>query len=170
MPVTQLYFDIIRQAIVDRIVHRHATRPIKDGVYEILVPARARRVIDYIETSLASDLRLIELSAVAGISRSHFARAFRNTVGMTPHAFVLQRRLARAVDLLAQRKLSIREVAQRCGFADQAHLTRCFKSRFGHPPSLHRPRTMTGTHRIGRPVAFGAEGDGDRPPKDKNLS
>ena len=59
--VTELYFDIIRQAMIDRIVHRHATRPIKAGLCEILVPAKARRVIDYVETNLASDLRLIEL-------------------------------------------------------------------------------------------------------------
>jgi AraC-like DNA-binding protein len=149
IPVTQLYFDILRQAMVDRIVHRHASRPIRGGLGEILVPARARRVIDYVEAHLASDLRLVELSAVAGISRSHFARAFRNTVGIAPHAFVLLRRLARAVELLAQRKLSVGEVAQRCGFADQPHLTRCFKSSFGHPPSLHVPRIAARMHSTG---------------------
>ena len=140
--------------MIDRIVHRHATRRIGAGPCEILVPARARRVIDYIESNLASDLRLIELSAVAGISRSHFARAFRNTVGMAPHSFVLQRRLARAVELLTQRKLSMREVAERCGFADQAHLTRSFKSKFGRPPSLHVPSMRT--HQADRPAAFRA--------------
>jgi AraC-like DNA-binding protein len=142
MPVTQLYFDTLRQAMLDRIVVRHASRPIRRGLSEILVPAKARRVIDYIESNLACDLQLVELSTVGGISRSHFARAFRNTIGMAPHTFVLQRRLARAVELLTPRTLSVREVAERCGFADQAHLARAFKSRFGHPPSLnplHRP-------------------------------
>ena len=133
--VTQLYFDIIRQAMFDRIVLRHASRPIKSGPSEVIVPAKLRRIIDYIEENLASDLRLVELSAVAGVSRSHFARAFRNAVGMAPHAFVLQRRLARAVEWLGPQRLSIREVAARCGFADQAHLTRAFKSQFGYPPS-----------------------------------
>ena len=135
MPVTQLYFDTIRQAMVDRIVLRHASRPIRRGLSETLVPVKARRVIDYIEANLARDLQLVELCTVAGISRSHFARAFRNTIGMAPHTFVLQRRLARAVELLTLRKLLVREVAARCGFADQAHLTRAFKARFGHPPS-----------------------------------
>jgi len=137
--VTQLYFDIMRQATFDRIVLRHASRPIKSGLPEVLVPAKVCRVIDYIEENLACDLRLVELSSVAGISRSHFARAFRNAVGMAPQAFVLQRRLARAVEWLTPRSLSMREVAARCGFADQAHLTRVFKSQFGHPPSLHAP-------------------------------
>jgi AraC family transcriptional regulator len=170
LSVTQLYFDTIRQAMVDRIVHRHATRPIGGSGCELLVPARTRRVIDYVETNLATDLRLVELSAVAGISRSHFARAFRNTVGMAPHAFVLQRRLARAVELLAQRKLSIREVAERCGFADQAHLTRSFKSRFGRPPSLHMPHGAARTHRMDHPVAIDDRSEGDRALKVKHPS
>jgi AraC family transcriptional regulator len=133
--VTQLYFDTLRQAIVDRIVLRHTTRPIKRG--EVLIPANARRVIDYVETNLASDLRLAELSAVAGISQSHFARAFRNTVGIAPHAFVRQRRLIRAIELVKLRSLSMKEVAAQCGFADQAHLTRAYKFAFGYPPSRH---------------------------------
>jgi AraC-like DNA-binding protein len=136
MPVTQLYFDTIRRAMLDRIVLRHASRPVRRGLSEILVPAKARRVIDYIESNLACDLQLVELSTVAGISRSHFARAFRNTIGMAPHTFVLQRRLARAVELLTPRTRLVREVAARCGFADQAHLTRAFKAQFGHPPSF----------------------------------
>ena len=137
LSVTQLYFDTIRQSMFNRIVLRHASRQIKPRLSEMLVPARLRRVIDYIEENLACDLRLVELSSVAGVSRSHFARAFRNSVGMAPHAFVLQRRLARAVEWLTPRSLSMREVAARCGFADQAHLARAFKSQFGRPPSLH---------------------------------
>jgi AraC-like DNA-binding protein len=143
MPVTQLYFDTIRQAMLDRIVFRHASRPLRRGLSEMLVPAKARRVIDYIEANLTRDLQLVELSTVAGISRSHFARAFRNTIGMAPHTFVLQRRLARAVELLTPQTLPVREVAKRCGFADQAHLTRVFKARFGHPPSLNALHTLS---------------------------
>jgi AraC-like DNA-binding protein len=144
VPVTQLYFDTIREAMFDRIVLRHASRPIRRGPSEILVQAKARRVIDYIEANLASNLQLVELSTVAGISRSHFARAFRNTIGMAPHTFVLQRRLARAVELLiAPPALSVKEVAARCGFADQAHLTRAFKAKFGHPPSLNPQRAAS---------------------------
>jgi AraC family transcriptional regulator len=145
VPVTQLYFDTIRQSMFDRIVVRHASRPIRRGLSEILVQAKARRVVDYIESNLASGLQLVELSTVAGISRAHFARAFRNTIGMAPHTFVLQRRLARAIELLTLGKLSVREVAERCGFADQAHLTRAFKTRFGHPPSLNRVQVRSGS-------------------------
>ena len=50
---------------------------------------------------------------------------------------IVRKKYARAIELLTPRILSMREVAARCGFADQAHLTRTFKSQFGHPPSLH---------------------------------
>ena len=141
MPTTylkRLYFDTIRQAMFDRIVVRHASRPIRRGLSEILVQAKARRVVDYIEANLAGDLQLVELSTVAGVSRAHFARAFRNTIGMAPHAFVLQRRLARAVELLTPGKLSVRKVAEQCGFADQAHLTRTIRRLFGMTPARIR--------------------------------
>jgi AraC family transcriptional regulator len=135
----QLYFDVIREAIFSRIVDRHVDRAISTRLYrEVLAPVAARKVIKYIEANLTCNLRLHELCAIAGSSRAHFARAFRNTVGIAPHTFILHRRLVRAIDLVGQPGLTLSEVAQRCGFADQAHLARCFKRNFGYPPSAHR--------------------------------
>jgi AraC-like DNA-binding protein len=132
----QLYFDEIREAILNRILILYAIRTIHlKPVQEILVPAKTRTVIDYIEANLAGDLRLAELCAVAGVSRAHFARAFRKTLGQSPHTFVTHRRLARAMELMWQQDVSIAQVASRCGFADHAHLTRCFQQRFGYAPS-----------------------------------
>ncbi len=135
---TQLYLDVLRDAMFHRLVVRHTTRELRTTVFrEVLVAARLRRVIDYVENNIAADLRLAELSAVAGVSRAHFARAFRNTVGMTPHAFVLERRLARATALLRHRTMPIRVIAQVCGFADHAHLSRTFRAQFGCPPQAY---------------------------------
>jgi AraC-like DNA-binding protein len=132
----QLYFDEIRDAMLNRILALYATRRIDTKAsHEMLVPAKARTVIDYIEAHLEEDLRLAGLCVVAGVSRAHFARAFRRTTGLSPHAFVTQRRLARAVELVFRHEMSLKEIAKRCGFADAAHLTRCFKLRFGYAPS-----------------------------------
>jgi AraC-like DNA-binding protein len=132
----QLYFDEIRDALLNRILALYATRKVDTKAsHEMLVPAKTRVVIDYIEAHLGEDLRLAELCVVAGVSRAHFARAFRRTTGLSPHGFVTQRRLARAVELVCQHEMSIKEIARRCGFADPAHLTRCFKLRFGYAPS-----------------------------------
>jgi AraC-like DNA-binding protein len=132
----ELYFDEIREAMLNRILALYATRKFDTKAsHEMLVPAKARTVIDYIEAHLEQNLRLAELCVVAGVSRAHFARAFRRTTGVSPHSFVTQRRLARAVELVFQREMSLKEIARRCGFSDPAHLTRCFKLRFGYAPS-----------------------------------
>ncbi|WP_169803247.1 helix-turn-helix transcriptional regulator [Janthinobacterium agaricidamnosum] len=132
----QLYFDQLRVAILRRLLLAyttlagHAANIEKEG----LAPFKARRVADFIEENLGQDLRLSTLADIAGTSKFHFSRAFRNTVGTTPHAFVIQRRLVRALALLRS-KQPVGEVARLCGFADHAHLTRLFKHSFGVPPS-----------------------------------
>jgi AraC family transcriptional regulator len=136
---SQLYFDVVRQAILNRIAVLHATRPIARKAFaDMLSPAQTRRVVDYIEANLECDLRLKELAAVARVSRAHFARAFRNMTGMGAHAYVMQRRLARALQLVKRHTASIADIAQACGFADHAHLTRNFKAFYGVPPSKLR--------------------------------
>jgi AraC-like DNA-binding protein len=141
----QLYFDEIRDAMLNRILALYATRKIDTRASrEMLVPAKVHTVIEYIEAQLGENLRLAELCVVAGVSRAHFARAFRRTTGLSPHSFVTQRRLARAVELVFRQEMSIKDIAKRCGFADAAHLTRCFKLRFGYAPS-RVPRHGGGT-------------------------
>ena len=132
----ELYFDEIRVAILNRILTSYATRAVDpDKARESLAPGKVRIVLDYIDANLGANLRLAQLCAVAGFSRAHFARAFRRATGLTPHAYVTLRRLAHAVDLVAKREVSVTEIAQTCGFADSAHLTRCFRLRFGFVPS-----------------------------------
>jgi AraC-like DNA-binding protein len=134
----QLYFETLRHAMLERVLQlygRWDSRTTSSD--ESLAPYRTRRVVDYVETHLADDLRLEQLAGVAGLSKFHFARAFRDALGMSPHAFVVHRRLARALALV-RRQHAVSDVARWCGFADHAHLTRAFKSRFGATPSMLR--------------------------------
>lgn len=132
----QLYFDQLRQSMLNRMLlaltslASHPAKLEKEG----LAPFKTRRVLEFIVANLDQDLRLNTLADIAGSSKFHFSRAFRNTMGSTPHAFVMQRRLLRALELLRNRQ-PVGEVARLCGFADHAHLTRLFKQRFGLPPS-----------------------------------
>jgi AraC family transcriptional regulator len=101
--------------------------------------ARALRLIDqYIDAHLGTDMRIADLAALAGMSRFHFARSFRATVGNTPHQYVLQRRLQRARTMLQTTSLAVRDIAVATGFADQSHLTRLVKQRFGVTPGALR--------------------------------
>lgn len=96
-----------------------------------------RRVRDLIEERNGEDLSLDLLAREAGLSIDHLIRAFRRSVGMTPHAFLVDARVRRAKDLL-RRGDSPAEVAAEVGFADQAHLTRAFKARVGVGPGGYR--------------------------------
>jgi AraC-like DNA-binding protein len=96
--------------------------------------ARARAQI---EDRFAEELSLTSLAAEAGLSRHHLVRAFRNEVGLTPHAYVIDTRVRRAQDLL-RRGETPATVAALVGFADQAHLTRAFKARLGVAPGAYR--------------------------------
>jgi AraC-like DNA-binding protein len=96
--------------------------------------AALRRVRDYLaDTDLAEDLAADDLARLAGISRFHLCRRFREAYGLPPHAFRLQRRLAAAKALLAHGTPAA-AVAAALGFADQSHLHKRFKGAFGITP------------------------------------
>ncbi|GAA3078029.1 AraC family transcriptional regulator [Rhizobium viscosum] len=96
--------------------------------------ARAR---DYLIENFDCDVGLEELATVAGLSRAHLIRAFRREYHITPHAFLTDRRVLVARRLLREGRMPA-DVAVECGFADQAHFTRHFKSRTGVTPGQFR--------------------------------
>ena len=94
---------------------------------------RLKTVFERIEDTLGGSLTIEGLAAEAGLSPAHFSREFKRHTGWTPHAFVMERRIRRARDMLARGE-SIANTALVCGFADQPHLARLFKARFGITP------------------------------------
>jgi AraC-like DNA-binding protein len=103
-----------------------------------LSPAAMRRVHEYVETHLNKSIELAELSAIAGLSVFHFAREFKQSAGVTPHSYLVQRRVERAKGLLAGADLSLTEIAFVTGFSDQSHLTRHFRQMIGMTPGQFR--------------------------------
>jgi AraC-like DNA-binding protein len=95
------------------------------------------RVRDYMEAHLADEVELADLAQLAGVSRSHFIRAFQRETGQTPHAYLMDRRF-RAASRLLERGDAPGEVAAACGFFDQSHLNRVFKARMGVTPGVYR--------------------------------
>lgn len=93
-----------------------------------------RRVLELIDAALDARLTVEMLSREVGLSPAHFARAFKESLGRAPHQYLLALRLARARRLLETTPLSLSDIAQRSGFADQAHFTRLFKRAFGTTP------------------------------------
>lgn len=95
-------------------------------------------VIDYIEAHIDHDLDLASLAGVAAMSVYHFAHYFSETVGMSPHAYVLSRRVRRARDMLGHGGVSLAQIASACGFSSQAHFTTAFRRDLGVTPGAYR--------------------------------
>jgi AraC family transcriptional regulator len=94
-----------------------------------------QRVTSYIESGLASELRLADLAAVAGLSVSHFATLFRASTGESVHQYVMRRRVERAQLLLLGGGMSVCAVAQETGFSHQSHLARWMRRLRGAAPA-----------------------------------
>jgi AraC-like DNA-binding protein len=109
-----------------------------------LAPARAHRVCAYIDSHLQENIALEVLAEIAQLSVHHFARAFRQTLGIPPHSYMVQRRVEHAHRLLRNTDLPLSEIAMVAGFTDQSHLARHFRTITGVSPSLARHRFRTG--------------------------
>ena len=103
-----------------------------------LLPWQARRVQEYIEENLDKSITVRDLSAVLYRTQAHFSRAFKRTFGLSPHAYVLRRRIERAGQLMLEGNTPLSEIALRCGFTDQAHFSKRFRLHTGATPTAWR--------------------------------
>lgn len=150
-----IYADAVRLAIVIRQLGQADERRVARGG-ELPEPApgarqvralqkwRLKRVLDLIDNRLSSKITLVDLAAVAGLSRMHFASQFRTAMGMRPHEYLLRQRIRRAEELLLHSKMPIVEIALTVGFQTQAHFTTVFKRIIGHTPCQWRQANVDG--------------------------
>jgi transcriptional regulator of acetoin/glycerol metabolism len=103
-----------------------------------LPPGAMRRVREYVDAHLCESVDLAELAAIAGLSVFHFARQFKQSVGVTPHSYLVRRRIELAQDMLARTDLALSEIAVAAGFSDQSHLSRHFRQMLGTTPREFR--------------------------------
>jgi AraC-like DNA-binding protein len=105
-----------------------------------LAPGALRRVREYIRERLAERIELRDLAGVAGLSDCHFARSFRQSVGLPPHHYVMQLRIESALALIRQSDRPLAQIALDLGFYDQSHFTRTFARLVGETPCSFRRR------------------------------
>jgi AraC family transcriptional regulator len=105
------------------------------GPSHAMTAARLRRVRAYVEENLAGEVCLQDMAACIGLSPSHFSRAFKAELGLSPYAFVVQARVERVKDQLLRGRRSLAEIAIDCGFATQSHMTETFRRATGLPPA-----------------------------------
>ena len=126
-----LHADEAMLQVLQRILIRHARLDTPEK------PAGERRAVrrarEYLAANVTENVDLATLAGICGLSRSHLIRAFKQQNGLTPHAFLVDRRVRLARNLLLGGDPPV-SVAAAAGFADQAHMTRAFKARIGVTP------------------------------------
>lgn len=103
-----------------------------------LAPWQVSRAKRHIDANIAEHLRTPELAGLVGLSENHFSRAFKISVGCSPHRYIVQRRILHAKALIVETDLSLAQIALDSGLADQAHLSRLFRRFFDTTPSACR--------------------------------
>jgi AraC family transcriptional regulator len=132
---SSLYAESLANALSAHLLRRYTVwKPTVRDIARHHSALTFQHVLAYIHDNLDHHLTLAELSFVAGVSPYHFARTFKNVIGVAPHQYILNARIERAKSLLLQGNLSIAEIASKVGFFDQSHFTRYFKRLVGVTP------------------------------------
>lgn len=100
-----------------------------------------RQCIAYMRENLERDVQLSDLAEIAGLSPHHFARMFKQNIGVSPHAFLMSVRMEKARELLAQSTLPISEVAAQVGYSAPSTFARLFRAQIGASPLHYRQQT-----------------------------
>jgi AraC family transcriptional regulator len=132
-PSGLLYAESLAHTIVVRLLMLgEQTKARQTGSSGGRLPQRMfERLTDRIEDDLHSDLSLQSLANETGYSRGHFLTMFRAAAGITPHQYLISRRIERAKLLLGKKEHSLTDIALACGFSSQAHMAQVFKAKTG---------------------------------------
>jgi AraC family transcriptional regulator len=137
-PSGRLYGESILVAMVGYTIPRYGSvRPVLKEYRRGLSTPRLRRVLEYIDGYLGTNLGVAELASVAGLSPYHFGKLFRASMGRSVHQYVLDCRIDRARDLLAGRATDLRAVGALVGLPNASHFSTVFRRRTGVSPSSY---------------------------------
>ncbi|MCG8560179.1 MAG: GlxA family transcriptional regulator [Hyphomicrobiales bacterium] len=138
--------QVCEQCLADRVrdPRDHQRLPLRTrlGIHN----AKLVQIIELMEANLAEPLSLAEISDLAGLSRRHIERLFRQHLGHSPARYYLETRLELARHLLRQSDMHVVEVAMACGFVSASHFSKCYRGYFGASPQADRNATVSLVH------------------------
>src|SRR5215467_4505684 len=133
--VSLMYVESLANTLVAHLLKRFSNWKVEEQLMTgRLSTVCMRQVVDYIHANLHQPLTLTGLADVAGLSPHHFARMFKQAMGVSPHQYILHRRIEQAKTLLLKQNVSLATIASELGCVDQSHFTRAFKRLVGMTP------------------------------------
>ena len=117
---------------------------VQKGAARALAPWQAQRAIEILVSATSAGCSVGTLADACGLSPSHFAHAFKASTGVPPHRWLLLHRVQRAREVTESTTDSLSAIALSCGFSDQSHLTRAFRSVMGSSPAAWRRERRMG--------------------------
>ncbi|MBB5062984.1 helix-turn-helix domain-containing protein [Granulicella mallensis] len=143
---SKIFMDHVLQALNCHLVSSYGKVTLSDRKFRGgLSPRQARRATELLEAHLDGDIPLQQVAAACELSVSHFARSFKLTFRRPPHAWLLERRVDKARDLMLNSRLPLADIAAQCGFADQSSLNRSFRRIHGIAPGMWRRNSKSGS-------------------------
>lgn len=140
---SSLLIDSIQTTLAIHLLRQYCITKPKLATYsDGLSPLKLKEIKEYINTNLDRNIKIIELAEVARISPYHFIRLFKNSLGQTPHQYILQRRIEKGKYLLQHTQLSTEEIAAIVGFCDYSHFAKYLKRFTGLTPKEFRPKSQ----------------------------
>lgn len=136
-PLDAQFCDAMMMALTSYLLE-HYTKPNTQEEQSNLSGARLRKVMAYMNDSLAEEISIAGLAAICGMSESHFSREFRRAVGLPPHQYMMKKRLEQACQALLLADARIVDIAYEFGFHNASHFSRSFHAYFGMPPASFR--------------------------------
>lgn len=136
---SKLYIESLTNALAVNLIRDCFTKKDSIALYSGgLSEHHLITVTDYINDHLATEIKLSDLSELIGISQFHFSRLFKESMGISPHQYLMTQRVERAKLLLKNSKLSVTEIAFSCGFNSHSHLGKYFRQLTGITPKDYR--------------------------------
>jgi len=136
---SQFYADSMATALAAHFLRYYSIRKNTFKEYGDGLPTyQLRKVTEYMNENLGENISLADLANLLNMSQFYFCRLFKQSTGITPHAYLVKQRIERSKLLLKQKNLTIDEIASHCGFANPSHFAKCFRRETSLSPKQFR--------------------------------